>query len=77
MKITLIPEKCIACGLCHQYASNIFDYDDAGIVKFFAENELIKQFGDFSDNASIEEQEKLVQAVKHCPTGAIIAELVW
>ncbi|HEO6949806.1 TPA: 4Fe-4S binding protein, partial [Streptococcus agalactiae] len=27
MKVALIPEKCIACGLCQTY-SNIFDYQD-------------------------------------------------
>ena len=29
MKITLIPERCIACGLCQTY-SDLFDYHDNG-----------------------------------------------
>ncbi|MBS4823251.1 MAG: ferredoxin, partial [Streptococcus salivarius] len=29
MKVSLIPEKCIACGLCQTY-SPVFDYDDEG-----------------------------------------------
>ena len=33
MKITLIPERCIACGLCQTY-SDLFDYHDNGIVRF-------------------------------------------
>ena len=28
MQSRLVPEKCIACGLCQVYAPNIFDYDD-------------------------------------------------
>ncbi|HHD9397464.1 TPA: ferredoxin, partial [Streptococcus pneumoniae] len=32
MKITLIPERCIACGLCQTY-SDLFDYHDNGIVR--------------------------------------------
>ena len=32
MQSRLVPEKCIACGLCQVYAPNIFDYDDHGIV---------------------------------------------
>ena len=34
MQSRLVPEKCIACGLCQVYAPNIFDYDDHGIVLF-------------------------------------------
>ena len=33
MKVTLIPDRCIACGLCQTY-SELFDYHDSGIVKF-------------------------------------------
>ena len=33
MQSRLVPEKCIACGLCQVYAPNIFDYDDHGIVR--------------------------------------------
>lgn len=30
----IVPEQCIACGLCAVYAPNIFDYDEEGIVCF-------------------------------------------
>ena len=33
MKVAIIPEKCIACGLCQTY-SGVFDYNDDGIVIF-------------------------------------------
>ncbi|MCD0067403.1 ferredoxin, partial [Streptococcus agalactiae] len=42
MKVALIPEKCIACGLCQTY-SNIFDYQDDGIVKFSDTDNLEKE----------------------------------
>ena len=34
MKVSLIPEKCIACGLCQTY-SPVFDYDDGGEAALF------------------------------------------
>lgn len=61
MKIRLIPEKCIACGLCQTY-SNIFDYDDEGIVRFANSDELEASF---SDNPN------LILASKSCPTKAV------
>ncbi|MGT2832105.1 ferredoxin [Streptococcus halotolerans] len=63
MKVSLIPEKCIACGLCQTY-SNAFDYHDDGIVKFTDSDELVAVFPD-NDLATLE-------AVKHCPTKALI-----
>ncbi|MBN2904598.1 MAG: ferredoxin, partial [Enterococcus sp.] len=33
----IIPERCIACGLCAIYAPEIFDYDEDGIVLFAQE----------------------------------------
>jgi len=35
MRVKIISERCIACGLCHLEAPHIFDYDDAGIVRFY------------------------------------------
>lgn len=61
MKVAIIPEKCIACGLCQTY-SDLFDYDDDGIVKFTDSSEKVKTF---SDNADI------LTAVKACPTKAL------
>ena len=65
MKITLIPERCIACGLCQTY-SDIFDYHDNGIVKFASEDELLEK--EFPTDASIQE------AVKNCPTRALVKD---
>ena len=64
MKIQLIPEKCIACGLCQTY-STIFDYDDDGIVILSGHEALEAQFPD--DSA-------LLKAAKSCPTKAILAD---
>ncbi|MCY7184951.1 ferredoxin, partial [Streptococcus gallolyticus] len=41
MKVSIIPEKCIACGLCQTY-SKLFDYHDDGIVKFADSEDLEK-----------------------------------
>lgn len=64
MKIQLIPEKCIACGLCQTY-SDIFDYDDDGIVIFSEKSDLEGQFPD--DPA-------ILLAAKSCPSKAILAD---
>ncbi|RRD30444.1 ferredoxin [Streptococcus minor] len=64
MKIQLIPEKCIACGLCQTY-SEVFDYDDDGIVIFADQAELEAHFPD--DPA-------ILLAAKSCPTKAILAD---
>ena len=42
MKVTLIPERCIACGLCQTY-SDLFDYHDNGIVKFYQDDQLLEK----------------------------------
>ncbi len=65
MKVQLIPEKCIACGLCQTY-SNIFDYDDDGIV--ILADQPHSQSADFSEDPAI------LRAVKSCPTKAILVE---
>lgn len=63
MKVRLIPEKCIACGLC-QTISNRFDYHDDGIVKFT--DSLLLEC-DIPDT-----EEETLLAVKSCPTKALI-----
>jgi Ferredoxin len=65
MKIKIIPDKCIACGLCHLHAPDVFDYYDNGIVKFYDTKETQK---DFSETSS------LLLAVKSCPTAALKIE---
>ncbi|TWS94216.1 MULTISPECIES: ferredoxin [unclassified Streptococcus] len=64
MKVSLIPEKCIACGLCQTY-SDVFDYHDDGIVKFAHTDELNQELANRSDT---------LLAVKSCPTKALIID---
>ena len=65
MKITLIPDRCIACGLCQTY-SDLFDYHDNGIVRFYDDpNQLEKD---------VPSSEELLEAVKQCPTRALIKD---
>lgn len=65
MKIRLIPERCIACGLCQTY-SELFDYHDNGIVRFFDDPEQLEKEILCSDDA--------LEAVKNCPTRALIID---
>ena len=65
MKVSLIPEKCIACGLCQTY-SPIFDYDDEGIVRFKDSDQL---------SLIVEDSPDTLIAVKSCPTKALSCEV--
>ena len=65
MKITLIPERCIACGLCQTY-SDLFDYHDNGIVRFYDDPNLLER--------DVPASEELVEAVKQCSTRALIKD---
>lgn len=62
MKVTLIPERCIACGLCQTY-SELFDYHDNGIVKFSHDDQLLE--------TEIPLAEDVLDAIKNCPTRAL------
>ena len=62
MKVTLIPERCIACGLCQTY-SELFDYHDNGIVKFSHDDQLLE--------TEIPLAEDVLDAIKYCPTRAL------
>ncbi|MGT2906382.1 ferredoxin [Streptococcus dentiloxodontae] len=64
MKISIIPEKCIACGLCQTY-SPLFDYDDEGIVRFSQSDQLSVEIPDSAD---------ATLAAKSCPTKAIVCD---
>lgn len=64
----LIPEDCIACGLCAVYAPAIFDYDEEGIVLFKQEPEAHQQFVNATDEAQV------TTAYQKCPTRAIRLE---
>ena len=65
MNIKLIPERCIACGLCQTY-SELFDYHDNGIVRFYDESEQLEREITCSDD--------VLEAVKNCPTRALIKD---
>nr|WP_164558127.1 ferredoxin [Streptococcus milleri] len=65
MKVTLIPERCITCGLCQTY-SNLFDYHDNGIVKFYQDDELLEK--------EVPETADVIEAIKNCPTKALKKE---
>ena len=65
MKVTLIPERCIACGLCQTY-SDLFDYHDNGIVKFASVEDLLEK--EIIQDASV------LEAINNCPTRALIKD---
>lgn len=65
MKVTLIPERCIACGLCQTY-SDLFDYRDNGIVKFYQDDQLLEK--------EVESQPEILKAIKSCPTRALLKD---
>lgn len=64
----IVPERCIACGLCSVYAPTIFDYDNEGIVLFAQEPEAHQQF------VLEEDQVTVLAAYKKCPVRAILLE---
>lgn len=64
----IVPERCIACGLCALYAPDIFDYDDNGIVLFAQETKARQQF------IPDKEQDAVIKAYKQCPVRAILLE---
>nr|WP_280736909.1 MULTISPECIES: ferredoxin [unclassified Enterococcus] len=66
MNCQIIPEKCIACGLCQVIAPAIFDYTDEGLV-LFTTNQTAKTM-----NFPLENQAKLKHAAKKCPVRAIV-----
>lgn len=68
LKCEIIPEKCIACGLCQVLAPTIFDYDDEGIVLFRQEPEATHQY------ISEEETVNVLAAYRKCPVRAILIE---
>ena len=62
----IVPEKCIACGLCQVLAPAIFDYTADGIVLFAnspTETEL---------SIAKPLHEQAMAAYKECPTRAIV-----
>ncbi|MDQ0223564.1 ferredoxin [Streptococcus moroccensis] len=64
MKVSIIPEHCIACGLCQTY-SPVFDYDDDGIVIFSQSNKR---------ELELPHEPNIIKAVKECPTKALLLD---
>ncbi|MGX6970718.1 ferredoxin [Vagococcus bubulae] len=64
MLCKIIPEKCIACGLCQLKAPDVFDYYDNGIVRFKDSEQLEVNFKDPLP-------EEILTAYQKCPTRAI------
>ncbi len=64
----LVPERCIACGLCQIEAPDIFDYDEEGIVLFAQEPEAHQQF------VTEAETEYVKKVYQKCPVRAILLE---
>ncbi len=66
-KIIIDKDKCIGCGACEGFDSEIFELNDEGLA-------TVKK-GEF-DKLSDEEKETAEDAVSSCPTSAIaITEL--
>lgn len=64
MKCRLIPEECITCGRCLQYAPEVFDYYDNGVVRFKqTENDEMYVLSDAKNDVR--------RAAQACPTHAI------
>lgn len=65
MKVTLIPDRCIACGLCQTY-SELFDYHDNGIVKFTEEDDILEKEVPLTND--------VLEAIRECPTHALLKD---
>lgn len=62
MKVKVIKEKCVGCGMCVGINGDVFEFDDDGRAK--ANNE----------NINDENKEIVEDAVNSCPVGAIEEE---
>lgn len=65
----VIPERCIACGLCQLKAPTLFDYDADGVA-FFKPDQNQGQVP--IDNPR--DQIAFKSAYTACPTGAIVRQ---
>ena len=62
MKVKIIKEKCLGCGMCVGINSDVFEFDDDGLAK--ANNENIND----GNTQTVED------AVNSCPVDAIEKE---
>ena len=65
MRVTLILGRCMSCGLCQTY-SELFDYHDNGIVKFYQDDQLLEK--------EVASQPEILEAIKNCPTRALLKD---
>ena len=59
MKVKVVKEKCLGCGMCVGINSDVFNFDDDGLAK--ANNDSIND----------ENKDEVEDAVNSCPVGAI------
>ncbi|MBL1228601.1 ferredoxin [Enterococcus sp. BWB1-3] len=71
MKCRIIPDKCIACGLCQVYAPSIFDYTEEGIILFKNEPQQLEINVSNTDQATLD---AVIKAYRKCPVRAIEIE---
>lgn len=62
MKVKVIKEKCLGCGMCVGINSDVFSFDDDGLAK--ADNDKIND----------ENKDQVEEAKNSCPVGAIEEE---
>lgn len=62
MKVKIIKEKCLGCGMCVGINSDVFEFDDDGLAK--------------SNNENINDEniEAVEDAINSCPVNAIEKE---
>lgn len=68
MLCKIIPEQCIACGLCQVYAPSVFDYTEDGIVLFAEKPTALEII------VPQQEQTSTLLAYRKCPVRAILID---
>ncbi|MCH4057394.1 ferredoxin [Lapidilactobacillus gannanensis] len=66
MYTRVVPEQCIACGLCQLKAPELFEYDEEGVAYVKIDN----NHGTTPIPAAL--MAKFKDAYTSCPTGAIL-----
>ncbi|AMB99708.1 hypothetical protein AWM75_06795 [Aerococcus urinaehominis] len=65
MKAYILPDQCIACGICQLKAPELFEYDDQGVAYFKASPDP------YQITLEDYQLETFKAALTKCPTGAI------
>lgn len=58
-KVVINKDKCLGCGMCVGIESDVFDFDDDGLVKVN------------NDNINDDNKENVNNAIDSCPVAAI------